>query len=260
MKLLFRLKKYLQFLIRSKNEHAVHSPFVFQLVTNCFYKKNDSNSELKFQLYKQKLLDSDKIIEIIDFGSGSKVFKDNIRPVAKMAKVASLSTKNGLLLMRLIPFLKIKNCLELGTNLGIASAAMGFSSEETTVETLEGCPNISKIAQEHFDFFNLKNIHLTTGDFSETLEKVLENKKYDLIYFDGNHTEKDTLHYFQQALSSVHNDSLFIFDDIYLSQGMENAWEKIKKHPKVTVTIDTFQWGFVFFRREQVKEHFVIRF
>ena len=260
MILLFRLKKYLQFFIRSTNEHAVHSPFVFQLVTNCFYKKTDNLLVHQFHLYRNKLLNSNEIIEIVDFGAGSKVFKDNKRPVAKMAKVASLPTKNGLLLMRLIPFLKIKNCLELGTNLGIASAAMGFTSDETIVETLEGCPNISKTAQQQFDFFNLKNIHLTTGDFSETLEKVLENKKYDLIYFDGNHTEKDTLHYFQQALSSVHNDSLFIFDDIYLSQGMENAWEKIKKHPKVTVTIDTFQWGFVFFRREQVKEHFVIRF
>jgi len=40
---------------------------------------------------------------------------------------------------------------------------------------------------------------------------------------------------------------------------MEAAWEIIKTHPKVTVTIDTFQWGLVFFRKEQPKEHFVIR-
>jgi hypothetical protein len=32
------------------------------------------------------------------------------------------------------------------------------------------------------------------------------------------------------------------FDDIHWSPGMEEAWETIK-HPKVTVTIDTFQWG-----------------
>ncbi len=40
---------------------------------------------------------------------------------------------------------------------------------------------------------------------------------------------------------------------------MEEAWEEIKKHPKVKVTIDTFQWGIVFFRKEQEKEHFIIR-
>jgi hypothetical protein len=40
---------------------------------------------------------------------------------------------------------------------------------------------------------------------------------------------------------------------------MEETWGIIKKHPKVTITIDTFQWGLVFFRKEQEKEHFVIR-
>ena len=40
---------------------------------------------------------------------------------------------------------------------------------------------------------------------------------------------------------------------------MEDAWKIIQKHPQVTVTIDVFQWGLVFFRREQPKEHFVIR-
>ena len=40
---------------------------------------------------------------------------------------------------------------------------------------------------------------------------------------------------------------------------MEEAWETIKNHAKVKVTIDTFQWGIVVFRFEQEKEHFVIR-
>ena len=53
--------------------------------------------------------------------------------------------------------------------------------------------------------------------------------------------------------------SVWIFDDIHWSKDMEEAWEIIKNHPQVTVTIDTFQWGIVFFRKEQEKEHFVIR-
>jgi len=40
---------------------------------------------------------------------------------------------------------------------------------------------------------------------------------------------------------------------------MTEAWEIIRKHPKATVSIDTFQWGMVFFRLEQQKEHFTIR-
>jgi hypothetical protein len=52
---------------------------------------------------------------------------------------------------------------------------------------------------------------------------------------------------------------VWIFDDIHWNTEMEQAWESIKNHPKVTATIDTFQWGIVFFRAEQAKENFVIR-
>jgi hypothetical protein len=55
------------------------------------------------------------------------------------------------------------------------------------------------------------------------------------------------------------NDSVWIINAIHGSKDMEDTWEIIKNHPKVTVTIDTFYLGFVFFRSEQKKEHFVIR-
>ena len=71
--------------------------------------------------------------------------------------------------------------------------------------------------------------------------------------------KKATLNYFKKLLPTAHNDSVFIFDDIHWSEGMQDAWEEIKKHPKVRVTIDTFQWGLVFFRQEQVKQDFIIR-
>ena len=82
---------------------------------------------------------------------------------------------------------------------------------------------------------------------------------YDFIYFDGNHTRIATLEYFESSLSSINNNSVLLFDDIHWNKEMELAWQDIKNHTQVTVTIDTYQWGFVFFRKEQQKEHFIIR-
>ena len=65
--------------------------------------------------------------------------------------------------------------------------------------------------------------------------------------------------YFEILLPTITNETIWIFDDLHWSKDMEESWEIIKIHPKVTVTIDTFQWGLVFFRKEQEKEHFVIR-
>jgi hypothetical protein len=60
-------------------------------------------------------------------------------------------------------------------------------------------------------------------------------------------------------LSTAHNDTVFVFDDIHWSGGMEAAWEEIKAHPKVQISIDTFYLGLIFFRKEQSKQHFKIR-
>ena len=41
------------------------------------------------------------------------------------------------------------------------------------------------------------------------------------------------------------------------------TWKKLgsisKKNERASLTIDTFQWGFVFFRKGREKEHFTIR-
>jgi hypothetical protein len=61
-------------------------------------------------------------------------------------------------------------------------------------------------------------------------------------------------------LINAHEGSIFIFDDIHWSKEMELAWEEIKNHPKVTVTLDLFKIGIVFFHTGQMKQHFRIRF
>lgn len=153
----------------------------------------------------------------------------------------------------------MKNVLEIGTSLGMGTAAMGLANSNVHITTLEGCLNTAKLAQNNFTHHAIKHIDLKIGEFDKTLPTALENQQFDLIYFDGNHQEKATLSYFEQCLAHAHNETIFIFDDIYWSKGMTRAWEQIIKHPKITVSIDTFRWGIVFFRKEQVKQHFVIR-
>jgi len=79
------------------------------------------------------------------------------------------------------------------------------------------------------------------------------------MYFDGNHQKEATLNYFNICLKTVHNNSIFIFDDINWSPEMQQAWLVIKNHPKVTISINTLIWGIIFFRKEQEKEHSTIR-
>ncbi|MFH7017759.1 O-methyltransferase [Flavobacterium sp. FlaQc-47] len=262
--MLFQIKSYLKFLWNSKNEHGVHSPFVFNLLTKCFYDKKPKPEYSILKNYRKSLLENKNFIEVTDFGAGSKVFKSNRRQISKIAKTAGISPKRAELLFRVTNYFQSKNILEIGTSLGLATSALALGNTNATVITLEGCPETANQGQLQFQKFNFNNVDLVISEFEIYLQDIklkleTETKNFDLIYFDGNHSKKATLAYFELLLITITNDSVWIFDDIHWSQEMEEAWKIIKKHPKVTVTIDTFQWGFVFFRYEQEKEHFVIR-
>jgi len=254
------IKSYLNFLWNSKNEHGVHSPFVFDLVTKCFYDKKNYPEYQSLNEYRKFLLNSKTSIEVTDFGAGSRVFKSNTRAINQIAKNAGISPKRAKLLFRIVNYFQPNTILEIGTSLGLATSALSLGNSKSKIISLEGCPNTMSIAKNQCQLQNLNNIEFINTKFEDYLSNCQLNTEHcQLIYFDGNHSKKATLDYFELLLPTTTNYSVWIFDDIHWSLDMEEAWEIIKNHPKVTITIDTFQWGIVFFRTEQVKEHFVIR-
>ncbi len=257
--MLFQPKSYLKFLLKSSNQHGVHSPFIYGLVNQCFYDKSSKDWYPQYKNYRDSLLNNNTTITIEDFGAGSKALKSKQRKVAEIAKNAGITVSRGELLGRLASYFNTNTILEIGTSLGLATSCLALSNPKATITTLEGCTATATVAIDKFKEFNFKNINTIIGNFNETLTRALGNNKFDLIYFDGNHQKDATIAYFNQCLTHAHNESVFIFDDIYWSKGMKEAWKYIKEHPKVTITIDTFHWGIVFFRKEQVKEHFVVR-
>ncbi len=253
-----QLKSYLKFLLRSTNQHGVHSPFVFDLVTNCFYDKKQYPHYTTLKKHRSKLKADTSTLFITDFGAGSKVFKSNKRPVNAIAKNAGVSAKRQRLLFRLAQYFKPEAVLELGTSLGMGTMALALGAPFAKITTVEGCTATSAIAKRHLNDFGIKNSQLKTSTFEIFLQQTTA-ETFDLVYIDGNHSKEATIYYFESLLKFATNDSLFIFDDIYWSPEMTKAWQEIIAHPKVTVSIDTFQWGFIFFRKEQPKEHFSIR-
>jgi len=255
--LFYQFLSYLKFLLKSTSQYDVHSPFVYDFITKCLYKKDKSSNHIN--AFIKSLLANKNIIEVTDFGAGSRVFKSNKRSISDIAKKAGISIKRGELLYILTQYFKPKHILEIGTSLGLATANLSYANTNAKITTLEGCTETAKIAQMQFDNFDINNVKIVLGDFKNTLPEIIKDQKYDLIYFDGNHQKEATINYFNQCLSSINNNTVFIFDDIHWSKEMEKAWNYIIDHKKVTISMDTYQWGIVFFRKEQHKEHFVIR-
>lgn len=250
----YQVITYIKWLPKTFYLHGIHSPFIYTFRKECLKSKSKFAVYTSLKSYKEKLLQHQGFITVTDFGAGSRVFTSNKRRVKDIARYAGATQKRMQLLYRITSYFNIKNTLEIGTSLGIGTMALAKESL-SQVTSLEGCPETARIAQEQLKAFNISNVQINIGEFSKNLEE-LTSKKFDLIYFDGNHSKKATLAYAQKLRTTITNETLWIFDDIHWSKEMTEAWEIIKELPEVTATIDCFWLGFVFFRKEQKKEHF----
>ncbi|MHC1702423.1 MAG: O-methyltransferase [Tenuifilaceae bacterium] len=256
------LKDYYNFRKISKplGGHGIHSPFVYDLYTLAIDsdKKEaifDSIDRLRNNLLKDKTSIAKSVY-------GAKTSKtENKTTVSEVAKRTSVPPYMGRLLYRLVNYFQPATIIELGTSTGISTLYLAAGNQDSQVFTIEGDPNLSRIASENLNKLATKNVSLITGDFDAELPSLLSKiEKIDLVFIDGNHTEEATLRYFKILSEKAHSNSLIIFDDIRWSDSMKNAWRNICDDQSVSISIDLFNCGLVFFRKGVVKQHFNLRY
>lgn len=255
--------KYINYQFTSKSAHGIHSPFVFKFIQELIETKGQNYYQFdELNKVREELLKNDSIIEITDFGAGSKVFTSNKRKISDIAKHGISKRKFSELYFKLVNFCEAKHIVELGTSLGLNTLYLAQANSKSTVYTIEGCPQLSKFSQELFKKNKTENIKTYNDTFEKALPEILnEIPQLDIFYVDGNHQYQATLNYFKLALQKKHEQSVFIFDDINWNKEMQKAWEEIKNDPEVTLSIDLFFVGIIFFRKEQKqKEHFILKF
>lgn len=250
-------KRYLAYRRRAINRHGVHSPFVYDLIENVFRKKHWENKAVIKSLRKELLKDHTEI-EIEDLGAGSRIDNNRRRKISNIAKVSATPLQKSAMLQRLVDFMGYKSILELGTNLGLTTSVLTSAKAKPKVVSIEGATELAVIAVKNLEKLNLK-AEIMVGSFEDTLDLALgQFEKLDMAYIDGNHRKDATLAYFDSITEKMHNDSIIIIGDIHWSNGMEEAWELVKAKPTVRVTIDLFDMGLVFFRKEMTPEHYTI--
>ncbi len=188
--MLFKIRSYILFLWKSTNQHGVHSPFVYDLVTKCFYDRKQKNSYPEIQAK----------------------FKNS---------APQISLKNAQLINRIIPY---------------------FEYQKITI-----LKNNNPFTHSIFSIGNLVKITHSLED----LEHV------DVMYLELTPFIEDF--FLDQLMTKAHNDSVILISNLYQSRKTYETWQYLAQSPKVTISINTYGLGFLFFRKEQVKEHFFIR-
>ena len=254
--------RYGRYLINAKSRYEVHSPFVFDFINEVLRDSRHYYAFDEIEYRRSLLLKDESVITVEDFGAGSKINKTPERKVSAIAKNTLITPKFGQMLFRMVGMLRPETVLEIGTSLGISTLYLAKAAPTARIISLEGSSSVAELAIEQFTSLQVENIQIITGEFSSTLPKALSNLgKIDIAFIDGNHRFAPTVQYFEQIKPFLHSKSVLIFDDIHWSDEMEQAWNAIKADPSVTLSIDLFYKGIVFFDAAfHSKQHLVLHF
>lgn len=262
---LFRLKIAFEFLWYwlsrpHRNGHGIHSPFLFAFLQEVFYSKTSDNSSLTaIRSLKIKASKSRAVVQVNDLGAGSNRLKQSERSLSAIAGMSSINHKYGKLLNKSVGYFKPQLILELGTCLGFGAMYMASGYKKSKVITIEGSDNLVGKSIENFKQMNMNNISVIHGNFDDILPSILQkNGCFDFIFIDGNHKKTAVMDYFKLFLPNITSDSIIIVDDIRWSEDMLEAWREICDHKQVTLSIDLFRMGIVFFNSNLKKQHFKI--
>lgn len=245
---------------KPKGGHGIHSPFVYDLYTQAIdYNKNELVFD-KIEKLRKELIRNKTPLTKSAFGIGSSVQKSKTS-IGEIASKASIPPYKGRLIHRLVKYFNPVTVIELGTSLGISTSYLALGNQKSNIYTIEGDSNLSKLASNNLNKLGVNNVTIITGDFDKELPILLDRfNNFDLALIDGNHSEEATMRYFYFLTNKANSNSFIFFDDINWSYGMKRAWNNICNDENVSISIDLFNCGLIFFRKGIVKQHFNLRY
>lgn len=162
----------------------------------------------------------------------------------------------GVLLRRLVDGLGARRVLELGTNTGFSGCWFLSAHARPTVVSVEGSADLCEIARRNLarvsrDFVVL---HRLFDDAIDELAATAE--RFDCVFLDGQHERRATLHYAERVRPLLAPGAVLVFDDVYWSEDMNQAWQDLCGSDAYSLSVD-FGWkGVVVTGGAGPKRHF----
>jgi predicted O-methyltransferase YrrM len=241
---------FLRFYSAARTRYQVHSPFAFEWTNAVLEDDRWYYAFEDIEAVRREMLESLVVLDVEDYGAASENDTPALRqvPLRQLARTAASSPGQGRVLFRLAQWLRPERMLELGTSVGVGTMYLATAAPHARFVSLEGSETCAHVARAHLGILGLdQQVDVVSGPFRDTLAPALQRLgQVDLVFFDGHHHAAATLAYFEQCLPYAHAGTVLVFDDMYWSSEMAAAWEKIKAHPRITLTVDCFDLGFAF--------------
>jgi predicted O-methyltransferase YrrM len=257
--LLMRALLLIRHQMKAKGANSIHSPFIFEFYQEVIAYPYGFSVFEDLEAARIRLLKDKTKLDWNESGAGQPASR---KSVAGIAASSLMPHRKAAFLFKLTRWLQPDAVIELGTSLGLTTSYLA-SAQNVPVFTFEAADSIGQVSEKLWASLNLDNIHRINGKIENTLPVFLNSRdgaSWELAVVDANHRYQPTMQNFE-LLNQYRNGraACLVFDDIYWSAEMKSAWQEIKGHPDVDVSLDLFDFGIVFFRPESSKEHFFIR-
>ena len=223
--------------------HGVHSPFVFDLITKVVEEKESYYCYERLSAVRKQLQQNcDKII-----------CRDREYAIKDFLNKFCFSEREYQLLFRLANRFQPQTIYVLGSDLGLAPLYLTSWSERASCIVFEREPSMAVVARKVVDKYSYASIYIQAFDNPE----IADDSIIDLIVWGNTYTDfaGDTKHddnafsieAFKGFLPYLNDNSIMIVSGINSSRKNQETWKMICSIPEVTVTLDLYSLGIVFF-------------
>lgn len=176
-------------------------------------------------------------------------------PVADHARTG-VHPEGGILLRRIVSGIGARRILELGTNTGMSGCYFVSATSKPTLITVEGSKELCELAQKNISRYS-QTFTIMNRLFDEAIDELgKQPERFDCAFVDGQHERLATVHYAKRIEPLMQPGGTLVFDDIYWSDGMNQAWKEICQSSSYNLTIDLGWKGLAVLGGQGPKRHF----
>lgn len=227
--------------LRYRKGFGVHSPFAYDLITSVIEEQNRYYSYNAIETFLRKILyphlSSDKL-----------------------AIQKRIEKKKSTLLFRLINRFKPKTVLEIGTSWGISTLYMSAPYSGIRQICIEPDEVVAALTKEVLQNAS-SGVRLISGSFSSLPQKeikALSPVDFVLIHASRNALPvEDTIRQISPFLST---EAVVVVDGIRRNDNRQQEWSRAIGYQGVTVSMDLYDIGLLFFYPKLNKQHYIVSF
>lgn len=244
--------------LRYRKGYGVHSPFVFNLITKVIEERCSYYSFQDIERMRKQLLFKEGLIAYPDRQHKGKLRQ---RTIGQIVEREGIKASHGALLFRLTNYFKSRHILQLGPTMGLSTLYLTSYAPDLKCIALENVPEFASISRMVFEKKARNPVDLRVGSYKELLPQALSDMgRIDFVFFNTLYEQHNNVWLFNECVKHIHEETVFVFEGIKESRKMREFWEEICAHPEVTVTIDLYSLGLVFFNKRLHKRDYIVYF